>query len=126
MGNANYSDWINPKVMDTLIHELQAAKNLSVKSLWLGETGSTWNLDKNGDKFIAGFWWIDKLGLSALYGLDVVVRFTFFGGTWTLISDPPYMKTTPVTLETNAVILGLLALFPIQKINWATSLQRHV
>src|SRR3569623_3437828 len=98
MGYANFSDWINPNVMDSLIPELKAAKNLNRSSLWLGETGSTWNNDVNADKFIAGFWWIDKLGLSALYGLDVVVRFVFFGGTLTLVSDPPYMKPVTVSL----------------------------
>lgn len=37
------------------------------------------------DRFVAGFLWLDKLGYSAITGLNVVTRQSLFGGNYAMI-----------------------------------------
>jgi len=58
--------------------------------VWLTETSSAWDSSKNdpaahlADRFIASFLWVDKLGLMAAKGVDVVVRQTLYNGYYSL------------------------------------------
>ena len=73
--------------MDTLKPQLTAVKNLNYTPIWLGETGSTWDNCNGSVTYIAGFLWLDKLGLSALYGLDIVAREDWIYSTNALLDD---------------------------------------
>lgn len=88
------SDFYNTSILDTLIEELAIGTSV-VRSLapqhtvWLSETSSIsgGGLPGESDGYVAGFMWLDKLGLSALYGLKAVLRQSFAQGNYGLISD---------------------------------------
>ncbi|KAK6185995.1 hypothetical protein SNE40_008115 [Patella caerulea] len=68
---------------------IATSKNYGNKPIWLGETssgygGGTPNL---ADRYVAGFMWLDKLGVSASRGIKGVFRQTLFGGNYALVSD---------------------------------------
>lgn len=91
---AAVSDFYNPKVLDVLITEIQQVlaimKGSGATSIspWLGETSSSYGGGVPGvsDSYIAGFMWLDKLGVAARLGHNVVVRQTFYGASYSLIS----------------------------------------
>ncbi|XP_031658932.1 heparanase isoform X1 [Oncorhynchus kisutch] len=60
------------------------------KKVWLGETSSAYGGGAKGlsDTFVAGFMWLDKLGLGAKLGLDVLIRQVLIGsGTYHLVDE---------------------------------------
>nr|CAW32391.1 heparanase [Nannospalax judaei] len=83
---ATKEDFLSPDVLDTFILSVQ--KILQVveetrpgKKVWLGETSSAYGggAPLLSNTFAAGFMWLDKLGLSAQMGIEVVMRQVFFG-----------------------------------------------
>ncbi|XP_058523091.1 heparanase [Ochotona princeps] len=83
---ATKDDFLNPDVLDTFISSVQ--KVLQVveetrpgKKIWLGETSSAYGggAPLLSNTFAAGFMWLDKLGVSARMGMDVVMRQVLFG-----------------------------------------------
>ncbi|KAM7368582.1 hypothetical protein PAMP_012907 [Pampus punctatissimus] len=93
--DTSLEDFLDPEVLDTLTLKtnevLEKVKLLSPgKSVWLGETSSAYGGGALGlsDTFVAGFMWLDKLGLGATLGLDVVMRQVFIGsGSYHLVND---------------------------------------
>ncbi|XP_057216823.1 heparanase [Triplophysa rosa] len=93
--DTSLEDFLNPVVLDTLatkINEvLETVKSVSTgKKVWLGETSSAYGGGAVGlsDTFAAGFMWLDKLGLGAKLGLDVIIRQVLIGsGTYHLVDD---------------------------------------
>ncbi|KAK2887911.1 heparanase isoform X1 [Channa argus] len=93
--DASLDDFLDPDVLDTLTLKtkevLKKVKLVSPgKKVWLGETSSAFGGGAAGlsDTFIAGFMWLDKLGLGARLGLDVVMRQVFIGsGFYHLVDD---------------------------------------
>ncbi|XP_063166388.1 heparanase [Candoia aspera] len=90
---ATRHDFLNPDILDsfkTNAEEVLEIVNSTVpdKSVWLGETssafgGGTPNLS---NAYIAGFMWLDKLGLSAQLGIDLVMRQVLYGaGNYQLV-----------------------------------------
>nr|XP_023664414.1 heparanase [Paramormyrops kingsleyae] len=88
-------DFLDPVVLDSLMAKtnevLQIVDRVSPgKRVWLGETSSAYGGGAVGlsDTFLAGFMWLDKLGLAAKQGLDVVIRQALIGaGTYHLVDN---------------------------------------
>ncbi|KAK7101419.1 heparanase-like [Littorina saxatilis] len=57
--------------------------------IWLSETSTTWSggVPHVADRFIAGFLWLDKLGLCALHGVETVLRQDLYGETYALLDS---------------------------------------
>ncbi|XP_024430627.1 heparanase isoform X1 [Desmodus rotundus] len=92
---ATKEDFLNPDVLDTFISPAQkifqvVEKTRPHKKVWLGETSSAYGggAPLLSDTFAAGFMWLDKLGLSARLGIEVVMRQVFFGaGNYHLVDE---------------------------------------
>nr|XP_033819723.1 heparanase isoform X1 [Geotrypetes seraphini] len=90
---ASEKDFLNPKVLDGLILEIQNVfqivnETVPHRKVWLGETSSAYGGGSPGlsNTYIDGFMWLDKLGVSATLGIDTVMRQTFFGtGAYNLV-----------------------------------------
>ena len=85
---------VDPDTLDDLITEIQKVQYIMKESgasslkLWLGETSSAYGGGVPGvsDSYIAGFMWLDKLGIAARLQHNVVIRQTFYGGSYSLIN----------------------------------------
>ncbi|XP_028828965.1 heparanase [Denticeps clupeoides] len=92
---ASLEDFLNPDVLDSLAtvtnNVLKIVEDVSSgKKVWLGETSSAYGGGAVGlsNSFVAGFMWLDKLGLGAKLGLDVVIRQVLIGaGTYHLVDN---------------------------------------
>ncbi|XP_036194085.1 heparanase isoform X6 [Myotis myotis] len=92
---ATKEDFLNPDVLDTFILPVQKIFQVVEmtrphKKVWLGETSSAYGggAPLLSDTFAAGFMWLDKLGLSARMGIEVVMRQVFFGaGDYHLVDE---------------------------------------
>ncbi|CAL9682473.1 unnamed protein product [Knipowitschia caucasica] len=93
--DTSLEDFLDPEVLDTLTLKtnevFQKVKGVSpLKKVWLGETSSAYGGGALGlsNTFVAGFMWLDKLGLGAKLGLNVVMRQVLIGsGSYHLIDD---------------------------------------
>lgn len=93
--DTSLKDFLDPEILDTLVLKtnevLEKVKLASPqKRVWLGETSSAYGGGAVGlsDTFVAGFMWLDKLGLGAKLGLDVIMRQVFIGsGSYHLVDD---------------------------------------
>ncbi|XP_051900851.1 heparanase [Pristis pectinata] len=92
--NTSLKDFLSPQVLDSLVWRIKeilkvVAKTVPGKKVWLGETSSAFGggAPDLSDKFVAGFMWLDKLGLSAKLGIDVVIRQVLFGAAYYQLVD---------------------------------------
>ncbi|XP_076835540.1 heparanase [Brachyhypopomus gauderio] len=93
--DATLKDFLDPQVLDTLAVKtnevLEVVRSVSPeKKVWLGETSSAYGGGAAGlsDTFVAGFMWLDKLGLAAQLGLNVVMRQVLIGsGSYHLVDN---------------------------------------
>ncbi|KAK5851491.1 hypothetical protein PBY51_023038 [Eleginops maclovinus] len=93
--DTSLEDFLDPDILDTLTLKtqevLEKVKLASLeKPVWLGETSSAYGGGAAGlsDTFVAGFMWLDKLGLGARLGLDLLMRQVFIGsGSYHLIDQ---------------------------------------
>ena len=88
----NYSD---PTILDSyvsvvksMVHTVRKSSHSSMP-VWQGETSSTYASPGTVvcESYAAGFMLLDKLGLSASLGLDLVVRQTFYGFWFALVGQ---------------------------------------
>lgn len=83
--------FMDPKLLDNLPTQINIATNTArhppYGKFWLGETSSAYGGGVAGlsDRYLAGFMWLDKLGISASLGIGTVVRQDFYGGNYGLI-----------------------------------------
>ncbi|XP_068709263.1 heparanase-like isoform X2 [Montipora foliosa] len=87
-------DFYNPRILDYLLHELNTVNYIMKKydpgaPRWLGETSSAYGGGAPGlsDRYVAGFMWLDKLGLAARLRHEVVIRQSFLHGHYSLLDD---------------------------------------
>ncbi|NXT18423.1 HPSE Heparanase, partial [Syrrhaptes paradoxus] len=91
--SATREDFLSPEVLDTFATAVRdvleiVGGTVPGKKVWLGETSSAYGggAPRLSNTYVAGFMWLDKLGLSARQGIDVVMRQVFFGaGTYHLV-----------------------------------------
>jgi len=91
---ATLDQFTDPAVLDTLEDILDMVKNFTKQAqvfqpLWLGETSSAYGGGAHGlsNRFVAGYNWLDKLGMTARYGYQVVIRQSFYHGCYALIGE---------------------------------------
>ncbi|XP_063775804.1 heparanase isoform X2 [Pseudophryne corroboree] len=92
---ASKEDFLSPTILDTLASEIETVIKIvneivPGKSVWLGETSSAYGGGSLGlsNTYIDGFMWLDKLGMSAKLGIDVVMRQALFGaGSYNLVDS---------------------------------------
>uniref|UniRef100_A0A1Y1N3N1 Heparanase n=1 Tax=Photinus pyralis TaxID=7054 RepID=A0A1Y1N3N1_PHOPY len=93
--NASISQFLDPEVFNLLqtqigyIKDIVKSAGATSKPIWLGETSSAYGGGAPGlsNSFVATFMWLDKLGIAARNGLDVVVRQTLFGSNYSLLDE---------------------------------------
>ncbi|KAK3755114.1 hypothetical protein RRG08_041028 [Elysia crispata] len=93
--DASLADFVDVEVMDTLRTQLEFAYNISWSSCRLRKpvrftetsTASGGGVPDVSNAFIAGFLWLDKLGLSATFGITRVFRQTFLKSSYALVSQ---------------------------------------
>uniref|UniRef100_A0A672J1L7 Heparanase n=1 Tax=Salarias fasciatus TaxID=181472 RepID=A0A672J1L7_SALFA len=93
--DTSLNDFLNPDILDTLNDNItkileKVKHGAPGKPVWLGETSSAYGGGAPGlsNAFVAGFMWLDKLGLAASRGLQVVMRQALIGpGKYQLV-DP--------------------------------------
>ncbi|NXC45627.1 HPSE Heparanase, partial [Penelope pileata] len=91
--SATREDFLSPDVLDsfaTAVRDVLEIVEATVpgKKVWLGETSSAYGggAPRLSNTYVAGFMWLDKLGLAARRGIDVVMRQVFFGaGSYHLV-----------------------------------------
>ncbi|RUS88700.1 hypothetical protein EGW08_003515 [Elysia chlorotica] len=92
---ATVQDFLNPKLLDSLGMNLNIARNITLaecnfyKPIRMTETSSCYGGGAKdlSDAYVAGFMWLDKLGLAAKFRVTHVFRQTFFGGSYSLMDD---------------------------------------
>ncbi|XP_069781955.1 heparanase isoform X2 [Narcine bancroftii] len=92
--NTSLKDFLSPQVLNSLARKINqvlkvVAKTVPGKKVWLGETSSAFGggAPDLSDTFVAGFLWLDKLGLSAKLGIDVVIRQVLVGASYYQLVD---------------------------------------
>ncbi|XP_022081451.1 heparanase-like isoform X2 [Acanthaster planci] len=85
---AKLDDFINPTTLDVLRGEIRAIRNIvrqyrpqSTPRIWLTETGDSVPGGVSGisDRYVGGFPFLDKLGVSAQEGLEAIMKQQFIG-----------------------------------------------
>uniref|UniRef100_A0A1B6L5Y3 Uncharacterized protein n=1 Tax=Graphocephala atropunctata TaxID=36148 RepID=A0A1B6L5Y3_9HEMI len=88
--NATMSDFLSPAVFDSLEEVMDIIKDVVERSrlpLWIAESGSASGGGVAGvsDRFAASFSLLDRLGVCARRGLNLVVRQSLYAGHYALI-----------------------------------------
>ncbi|KXJ22945.1 Heparanase, partial [Exaiptasia diaphana] len=100
---AKIEDFYKATILDGLVAQLKEVSDIVVSTTppntkpWIGETSSAYGGGARGlsDRYVAGFMWLDKLGLSARLNEDIVIRQTLFGGRYALLDSD--MNPNPVS-----------------------------
>ncbi|XP_033624553.1 heparanase-like [Asterias rubens] len=91
---ATVDDFLNPETLDSLLPVKIRTVTSQVRKyhgkdakVWLGESGSALGggAPNISDRYVAGFLFLDKLGMCAKMGLDVVIRQSYYGGSYTML-----------------------------------------
>ncbi|XP_063876599.1 heparanase-like [Scylla paramamosain] len=97
---AAVGDFMDPDVMNQLtwqVEQIVVVRNHLApgRPIWLTETGSAsgGGAPDMSDTFVGGFLWLDKLGVAAAGGVDVVARQTLYESCYALLD--PDLKPNP-------------------------------
>ncbi|XP_072026930.1 heparanase-like isoform X2 [Amphiura filiformis] len=99
---ATADNFTDPGLMNDLKKEIKQVHDVIrryrpfLPKSWLGETAGAYGGGAPGlsNAYAGGFLWLDKLGVSAASGIDLIFRQTFYGGRYGLIGKD--LKPTPV------------------------------
>lgn len=88
-----YKEYLNPEHFADLAVCIDSVRETITQSkypklpLWIGETSDAWHegTQNVSDRFVSGFLWLEKLGLAAQMGVDVVMRQTLYGYYYSLL-----------------------------------------
>lgn len=73
--------------MDMMLKRINDVKKFNFSPIWLGETGTDWcSCANKTTTFLDGFFWVDKLGLCASNGVDMVIREDMWGASFGLLN----------------------------------------
>uniref|UniRef100_A0A914V5K7 Heparanase n=1 Tax=Plectus sambesii TaxID=2011161 RepID=A0A914V5K7_9BILA len=93
---ASLDQFLNSTILDALAVEMRTAQQRTRHythqkhfPIWMGETASAFGGGAPGlsDTYVAGFMWLDKLGMGAVNGIDLIVRQSFYNGHYALINE---------------------------------------
>ncbi|XP_022903193.2 heparanase-like [Onthophagus taurus] len=97
---ATIDQFVDPDIFNLLIAETNLLEGIVSRvssgiPIWLGETAAAYGGGAPGynNRYIGTFIWLDKLGVAAKMGLDVVVRQSIFKGFYALINGKDYQPT---------------------------------
>ncbi|CAG9767235.1 unnamed protein product [Ceutorhynchus assimilis] len=86
---ATEREFLNPATFNYLEQRTKVVTGIvgDANKVWLGETSSAYNGGalNMSDRFLASFLWLDKLGLGAKLGLEVIVRQAIWGYNYPLL-----------------------------------------
>lgn len=89
---ANTSQFTSPDVMELFTRQLRAVSDVRDRlspdtPIWITETGSAYGGGAPGlsNRFAGSFLWLDKLGVAARDGVDVVARQSLYGGHYAML-----------------------------------------
>ncbi|XP_037074140.1 heparanase-like [Pollicipes pollicipes] len=86
---ATVADFTDLRHLAVLQRQIAAVRRVAAgAAIWLSETGSAWGGGAPGlsDAYLAGFLWLDKLGVAARQGVQLVVRQALYGGHYGLLN----------------------------------------
>ncbi|TSK22790.1 Inactive heparanase-2 [Bagarius yarrelli] len=90
-------DFLKTRLLDTLTDQITKVLKIvkmhdPEKKVWLGGVGPAWagGLSNLSDTFAAGLLWLNTLGISAMQGIDVVLRHSFFDYGYSRLVDQQF------------------------------------
>ncbi|CAH1783335.1 unnamed protein product [Owenia fusiformis] len=91
---AKLADFTDPELLDNLQREIDVVEDIVSRyapntTVWLGETSSAYGGGAPGisDRYVAGFMWLDKLGILARHNYKVAIRWSLIVSNYALL-DP--------------------------------------
>merc|ERR1712183_248573 len=87
---AKLEDFLNPDKLEILSSEADFFMNTYPSNdFWLSGTGSAYGGGTVGlsDRYVAGFLWLEKLGMAAKKNFKVIVRVSFYKGHYGLLAN---------------------------------------
>ncbi|XP_023759955.1 heparanase-like protein 3 [Lactuca sativa] len=89
---------LNPSVLDNEIDTFKQLENIleasgSLASAWVGEAGGAYNSGHNlvTNAFVFSFWYLDQLGMSAVYNTKTYCRQSLIGGNYGLLNTTTFV-----------------------------------
>ncbi|XP_034159065.2 inactive heparanase-2 isoform X1 [Pangasianodon hypophthalmus] len=90
-------DFLKTRLLDTLTDQITKVLKIVKmhapdKRVWLGGVGPAWagGISNLSDTFAAGLLWLNTLGISAMQGIDVVLRHSFFDYGYSHLVDQQF------------------------------------